>query len=91
MSGSAIKPEHCTLQTCSLDYARIEYIPSLAGNVTYLCFFAVILVAQLGLGFRYRTWGFLAGMFCGLVLEILGYVGRVQMHYNPFTFNPFLL
>ncbi|ELR05505.1 hypothetical protein GMDG_07427 [Pseudogymnoascus destructans 20631-21] len=32
----------------------------------------------------------MAGMLGGLLLDIVGYVGRVQMHYNPFTFNPFL-
>ncbi|KAK9341982.1 RTA-like protein [Lipomyces starkeyi] len=30
-------------------------------------------------------------MFGGLVLEILGYVGRIQMHFNPFTRNPFAM
>lgn len=38
-----------------------------------------------------RTWGFLGGMFGGLVLEIIGYVGRIQMHSNPFTDSPFLM
>jgi hypothetical protein len=90
-NGSTIETEYCTLQTCSLDYARIDYLPSLPANATYLSFFALILLAQIGLGCRYRTWGFMAGMFCGVLLEVLGYIGRVQMHYNPFKFNPFLL
>lgn len=30
-------------------------------------------------------------MLGGLLLEIVGYVGRVQMHFNPFLANPFLI
>ncbi|KAF2088721.1 RTA1-domain-containing protein [Saccharata proteae CBS 121410] len=84
--------DYCTLDnpTCNLSEANFDYIPSLAGNVTYLAFFAAILLVQLVLGIRYKTWGFLVGMSGGLVLEIIGYVGRVQLHYNPYPFDPFL-
>lgn len=30
-------------------------------------------------------------MFGGLVLEVVGYVGRVQMHDDPFSSDPFLM
>ena len=50
-----------------------------------------MLIAQAGLGIKYHTWGFVAGMSGGLILEILGYVGRIQMNANPFTDNPFLM
>ena len=49
------------------------------------------MLLQLGLGIRYRTWGFLGGMFGGLVLEIVGYISRIQLHFNPFAKNPFLM
>lgn len=82
----------CTLETCCLEHqATIRYLPTLVGNSTYIGIFALILVLQIGLGIRYSTWGFLVGMFCGLLLEILGYAGRVQMHSNPFNMNPFLM
>lgn len=81
----------CTLGTCPLDCAQVEYLPSLPGNAVYLAALSLILIAQVGLGFWYRTWGFLVGMFSGLVLEILGYAGRVMLHDNPFDFNNFLL
>ena len=90
-NGTSIKTEDCTLQTCSLDYAIVDYLPMLAPNVTYLACFAVILLGQLGFGIRHRIWGFLAGMFCGLMLEILGYAGRVMLHDNPFKLNSFVL
>ncbi|KAJ5890024.1 RTA1-domain-containing protein [Penicillium tannophilum] len=80
----------CTLDTCPITEAYVYYVPSLAGNAFYLALFAIFLVAQLGLGIRYKTWGFLAGLFGGLVLEIIGYLGRVQLHNNPFVFNSYL-
>jgi RTA1 like protein len=91
LNGTAIEPSKCTVDTCSLEYAKIEYLPSLGANVTYLACFGIILVCQLGLGIRHRIWGFLAGMSGGLALEILGYLGRVLMHYNPFKLNSFVL
>jgi len=91
IQNPTIPDADCTLTACSLLQAHLQYVPSLAANALYLSLFAVMLGAQIILGIKYRTWGFLGGMFGGLVLEILGYVGRVQMHYNPFTDNPFLM
>ncbi|KAF1984894.1 RTA1-domain-containing protein [Aulographum hederae CBS 113979] len=86
-----IDPHFCTVDTCSLEYAHIGYLPNLAGNALFLTIFVLILIGQLFLGIKHRTWGFMGGMFGGLVLEILGYGGRIMMHNNPFDFNAFLL
>ncbi|CRL21241.1 RTA1 like protein [Penicillium camemberti] len=90
MSNSTDPSDYCTLATCPLTEAYVEYVPSLAGNAFYLAVFAVLLVAQIVLGIRYRTWGYLGGLFGGLVLEVIGYAGRLQIHYNPFLFGPYL-
>ncbi|KAI9731475.1 MAG: hypothetical protein M1835_003523, partial [Candelina submexicana] len=86
-----IPDELCTLQTCTLGQAHFGYVPSLAGNALYLSIFALLIFTQLGLGVLYRTWGFAVGMFFGLVLEVIGYIARIQMHFNPFTKDPFLM
>lgn len=91
IANPVIPDELCTLSTCSLLQAHFQYIPSLAGNAFFIALFALLLLLQIGLSIRYRTWGFLVGMIGGLVLEVLGYVGRVQMHFNPFIKNPFLM
>jgi hypothetical protein len=87
----ALDPNLCTIQTCSLDYATVRYVPSLGGNAFYLALFATILAVQLALGIRYRLWGYLVAMTGGLTLEVIGYVSRLQMHANPWLSNPFLL
>ncbi|KAL8635922.1 MAG: hypothetical protein Q9228_006634, partial [Teloschistes exilis] len=84
-------PDLCTLETCPLSLANVDYVPNLGGNAFYLAIFSLLLILQLGFGFYWRTWSYTAAMFGGLVLEILGYVSRVQMHYNPFKSNPFLM
>ncbi|OOF89857.1 hypothetical protein ASPCADRAFT_519604 [Aspergillus carbonarius ITEM 5010] len=82
--------DYCTLDSCPLSEAYVSYVPSLAGNAFYLAVLVALLIAQVGLGIRSRTWSYLAGLFGGLVLEIIGYAGRLQMHYNPFRFDPYL-
>jgi hypothetical protein len=51
-------PPACTLQTCPLTYAYLMYNPNLGGNVLFLTIFALLIPAQLLLGYHYRTPGF---------------------------------
>ncbi|MCJ1316820.1 hypothetical protein MMC15_002141 [Xylographa vitiligo] len=81
----------CTLSICPIAYAQVHYDPSLAGNALYLAIFALLLFVHVFLGIRFRTWGFFGSIVGGLVLEIIGYAARVQMHFNPFLSNPFLI
>lgn len=78
-------PSKCTVSTCPKSFQQIQYLPNLAGNALYLALFALILIAQIFFGIRYRTWGFLGGMVGGLILEILGYLARVELHENIFS------
>ena len=82
---------HCTLRTCPLSYATVDYDPSLVGNALFLGLFSLVFLIQALQLVKYRTWSFSCAMMSGLVLEVVGYVGRVQMHFNPFDQNPFLM
>ncbi|EQB46069.1 Sphingoid long-chain base transporter RSB1 [Colletotrichum gloeosporioides] len=82
---------NCTVGTCPLSCAQVEYLPTLAGNALYAAIFGLLLVAQIALGIRYKTWGFMVGMVCGLILEVVGYAGRIMLHDNPFDFNNFIM
>jgi hypothetical protein len=83
--------DQCTLETCPLSYATVHYDPTLIGNALFLAIFGLLLFVQALQLHRYRTWSFSCAMMSGLVLEIVGYLGRVQMHFNPFDPNPFLM
>lgn len=54
--------------------------PNLGGNVFFLVCHALLLLPQVYQGIRYKTWGYLFGMFCGHVFEIVGFVARIRMH-----------
>lgn len=82
----------CTPETCCIElYGSTTYYPTKAGNGVYLGIFVILLVAQIALGVRARTWGFLSGMIGGLLLEIIGYGGRLWMAQDIFSQDPFLL
>jgi hypothetical protein len=84
-------PEYCTLDTCPLEFAAIDYPPNLAGNAFFATFFGVVLFVQIFLGIRYRTWGFMAGMIWGCACEVVGYAGRIQLHNNIFSGDGFFM
>ncbi|KAI8938750.1 hypothetical protein NX059_004617 [Plenodomus lindquistii] len=81
----------CTLETCCLDQSSFHYIPNWGGNLFFAIYFAVLCIPQLWLGIRYRQKGFAAGMLMGLILETVGYAGRLMLHNDPFDDNGFLI
>lgn len=81
----------CTLTTCDLTLAQVDYLPSLPGNALFAAIFGICFVAQFLLGVKYRTWGFMAATTLGTLTEIIGYIGRIMMHNNPFSKNDFLI
>ncbi|KAH7162088.1 RTA1 like protein-domain-containing protein [Dactylonectria estremocensis] len=66
-------------------------IPLLAPNAFFMALHILLLIPQVFLGIRYKTWGFLFGMFCGHVLEIIGYAARVQMHDGKDQFLAYIV
>ncbi|KAH9845483.1 RTA1 like protein [Teratosphaeria destructans] len=81
----------CTLETCCLAQSNFLYIPAYGANLFFTIFFAVAIPPQFVLGILYKTWGFAIALIVGLVLEVLGYVARLEIHDNPFDNNAFLL
>ncbi|KAL1841276.1 hypothetical protein VTJ49DRAFT_7278 [Mycothermus thermophilus] len=89
-------PLLCTLCTCPLEIdgymvAYMGYVPSLGGNVFFTIVFGIALLFQLYLGLRHRTWGFMIGMGGGLILEVVGYIGRVLMRDAMFEDTYFIM
>jgi hypothetical protein len=82
----------CTLDTCTLSMATVHYDPSLVANSFFLSnILRRHLLIQAIQAWQFRAWSYSMSIMSGLVLEIVGYVGRVQMHFNPFNPNPFLM
>lgn len=76
----------CTFETCPLSVSYFSYRVSLAANATLLALFSFSLVCflvQVGLSRRFV--GFTIAMVSGCVLEVLGYIGRIMEHHNPWA------
>ncbi len=84
-------PSLCTLETCDLSLASFLYIPTLPGNAIFAGIFGVTIIAQLYLGIKHKIWGYMIAMLLGLLLEVVGYVGRIMLHNAPFDDNNFLM
>lgn len=82
---------NCTLDLCPVEYSVYGYRPSLAANISFIALNALAAVVHVYLGFRWKQWWFMGCMLVGVVNAIIGYVGRVMMYYNPFSFASFML
>ncbi|KAF4982340.1 hypothetical protein FZEAL_2016 [Fusarium zealandicum] len=81
----------CDLDTCPIEWSIYSFRPSFAANITFIALFGAIGLVHAYLGIRWRSWGFMAGMLMGCISEVIGYVGRVMMYNNPFSFNAFMI
>lgn len=81
----------CPIELDGLHLGVMGYFPNLAGNAVLAAVFGLCLLPQLYLGIRHKTWGFMAGMTGGILLEVLGYVGRILMRDNMFTDTYFIM
>lgn len=61
--------------------------PSFGGNLALLIVFSIMLAFQVLFGVFYHQWWFLSCWTSGLILEVLGYVGRVWSSQNIMNFN----
>ncbi|KAL4914009.1 RTA1 like protein-domain-containing protein [Aspergillus aurantiobrunneus] len=84
-------PATCSLETCPIEDAYIQYQPTIPGNSVYIALFGALLIAQTLLCPVYRMWGFSGSMITGLILEVLGYAARILFHDDPFSMDYFLM
>ncbi|RDW62324.1 hypothetical protein BP6252_11757 [Coleophoma cylindrospora] len=83
---------NCTVSTCPLSTSYYYYRVSLAANATFLALFSVSLIGYLAtFAFTRRATAFHVAMLCGVLLEIIGYAGRIQSWQNQWLENGFLI
>ena len=82
---------NCTLSVCPVVDSVYGYRPSLPASSTLIALYALCLVIHFFLGWRYKTWAFMAAMILGCIDEILGYVGRILLWQNPWTHSGFIM
>ncbi|KAK0716327.1 RTA1 like protein-domain-containing protein [Lasiosphaeris hirsuta] len=85
------KNANCTLALCPLEASILQYQPSIPGNGIVIGVFALSMLIHLVQGVKWRCWDFMICIIIGCVDEIIGYIGRIMLHSNPFSFNAFVI
>ncbi|ODV88049.1 hypothetical protein CANARDRAFT_5354 [[Candida] arabinofermentans NRRL YB-2248] len=65
--------------------------PSLGGNVALLVVMGIFLAFHIAAGVFYKEWWLFSCWTIGLILEVLGYVGRVMSSHDVSSFNGYIL
>jgi hypothetical protein len=74
-------------EECPVEGTLYGYYPNLGANAFFAAIFGVCLLVQLVLGIKYRTWTYMVALGFGCLGEVIGYVGRLMMHNNPYAEN----
>lgn len=79
--------ENCTSVSlqCPVEATVYGYYPSLGANAFFCAYFASFTVVNLILAFRYKTWVFGRFVSLGCLSEMIGYIGRIILHSNPWS------
>jgi hypothetical protein len=82
---------NCTLELCPIEWSVFQYQPSIAANAAFIALFGILLAVAIFQGVWYKTWGCMACVSAGSILQTIGYTGRILLHGNAFGFNAFLI
>lgn len=82
---------NCTLELCDVGTSVYRYRPHLAANITFIALYAVAIAVHVLLSFRWKNWWFVGLVVASCLVEILGYVGRILLYYDPWSFIAFMI
>ncbi|KAJ0416693.1 RTA1 like protein-domain-containing protein [Aspergillus carlsbadensis] len=82
---------NCTLELCSIHQSVYGYRPSLPANIAFIALFNVAMVIHIYLGIRWKAWWYMWCMVLGCTHETAGYIGRVLMYRDPWSFAAFIV
>ena len=85
MKCKAIGPD------CAPDGSSLGYAPNMAASIIFMALFGTSLVGHVALGWKYKTWTFLIAMALGSASELVGYLGRILMHDNPYKLSTLVI
>jgi hypothetical protein len=85
--------KNCTSITldCPVEATIYGYYPNLGANAFFCAYFAVFMLLNLMLTWRFKTWFYGTLITLGAAGEMAGYIGRIMMHSNPWTNSGFEL
>lgn len=70
----------------------LPFTPLHAPNAVFVAIFTILFAIHLGLAVKFwRYYGYAIGMVCGLLLEMLGYIAKVQLSNNRKDKNGYIM
>ncbi|KAF8862789.1 RTA1-domain-containing protein [Acephala macrosclerotiorum] len=82
----------CTIETCPISSSYYFYRVSLPANAAFLALFSISLLGFLvTFAATRRALAFHFAMTAGVILEVIGYVGRIKSHDNQWKEDGFLM
>jgi len=82
----------CTIDTCPIDSSYYFYRVSLAANATFIALFSLSLLGfLLTFAFTRRATAFHVAIISGVILEVVGYAGRIMSWKNQWEEQGFLM
>ena len=83
--------QNCTLPICPVELSVYGYRSSLPLSALLIALYALCAFIQVGLAWKYKTWGYVTAMVLGCIDEIIGYVGRILLWNNPWNHSGFII
>lgn len=82
----------CTVETCDINSSYYYYRVSIAANATFITLFSISLIAfVLTYAFTRRAFAFSVALISGVILEVIGYAGRIASWENQWEQTGFLM
>ncbi|KAL0942180.1 rta1 domain-containing protein [Colletotrichum truncatum] len=81
----------CTAHTCPFDGGFLSYSPSAVGSAIFLAAFALLAPLTFYQGYRFKTPLFASTLTTGILLEVLGFAGRLTLRNNVASQTSFSL
>lgn len=76
-------------ELCPVSATLYGYQPNLGGNVFLAVMHGLMLIIQTCYAIYFRTWTFYIAMLGSTALELVGYIGRILMHFNAWNNGAF--
>ncbi|KIW18388.1 hypothetical protein PV08_02676 [Exophiala spinifera] len=70
---------------CPISGTTYGYIPNIPANYALVVVFGTCAFLQLALGIFFRTWTFMIAITAGCLMEVIGYIGRIELHHNVWS------
>ncbi|KAF5019524.1 hypothetical protein F66182_8466 [Fusarium sp. NRRL 66182] len=81
---------NCTLELCPIEMSVYGYRPSLPANVSFAVLFTVGAAVHVHLGLKWKAPWFMWCMILSCTHEVVGYVARILLWKNPWSFGAFI-